>query len=141
MSTFNIFDVAGMGMGVQSLRLNTIASNLANAESVASSPQEAYRSRHPVFNTVQMNAMNDAMNDAASVGIEVTDILESDKDVQAKYDPNNPKADANGYVYMSNVNIADQMADMISASRSYQTNAEMMRAAKELMQHTINLGK
>jgi flagellar basal-body rod protein FlgC len=141
MSTFNIFDVAGMGMGVQSLRLNTIASNLANAESVASSPEEAYRSRHPVFNTVQMNAMNDAMDDAASVGIEVSDILESDKDVQAKYDPNNPKADANGYVYMSNVNIADQMADMISASRSYQTNAEMMRAAKELMQHTINLGK
>lgn len=86
MSTFNIFDVAGMGMGVQSLRLNTIASNLANAESVASSPQEAYRSRHPVFSTVQMNAMNDAMDDAASVGIEVTDILESDKDVQAKYD-------------------------------------------------------
>lgn len=141
MSTFNIFDVAGMGMGVQSLRLNTIASNLANAESVASSPEGAYRSRHPVFNTVQMNAMNDAMDDAASVGIEVSDILESDKDVQAKYDPNNPKADANGYVYMSNVNIADQMADMISASRSYQTNAEMMRAAKELMQHTINLGK
>ncbi len=141
MSTFSIFDVAGMGMGVQSLRLNTIASNLANAESVASSPAEAYRSRHPVFNTVQMNAMNDAMDDAASVGVEVTDILESDTDVQAKYDPNNPKADANGYVYMSNVNIADQMADMISASRSYQTNAEMMRAAKELMQHTINLGK
>lgn len=61
--------------------------------------------------------------------------------MQAKYDPNNPKADANGYVYLSNVNVADQMADMISASRSYQTNAEMMRAAKELMQHTINLGK
>lgn len=141
MSTFNIFDVAGMGMGVQSIRLNTIASNLANAESVAGSPEEAYRSRHPVFSTVQTNAMDDLNDAQASIGIEVTHILESDKDVQAKYDPNNPKADSNGYVYLSNVNVADQMADMISASRSYQTNAEMMRAAKELMQHTINLGK
>lgn len=141
MSTFNVFDVAGMGMSVQSLRLNTIASNLANAESVASSPEEAYRSRHPVFATVQMNELEDAMDAAASLGIEVTQILESDNDVQMKYDPNNPKADANGYVYLSNVKVADQMADMISASRSYQTNAEMMRAAKELIQHTINLGK
>lgn len=141
MSTFNVFDVAGQGMSVQSLRLNTIASNLANAESVASSPEEAYRSRHPVFATVQMNELEDVMDASASVGIEVTQILESDKDVQMKYDPTNPKADGNGYVYMSNVNVADQMADMISASRSYQTNAEMMRAAKELMQHTINLGK
>lgn len=141
MSTFNVFDVAGQGMSVQSLRLNTIASNLANAESVASSPEEAYRSRHPVFATVQMNEMDDAMDAAASVGIEVTQILESDNDINMKYDPTNPKADSNGYVYLSNVKVADQMADMISASRSYQTNAEMMRAAKELMQHTINLGK
>ncbi|MCS5711446.1 flagellar basal body rod protein FlgC [Candidatus Berkiella aquae] len=141
MSTFNIFDVAGMGMSVQSLRLNTIASNLANAESVAGSPEDAYRSRHPVFSTVQMQAMNDAIEDAASVGIEVTDIMQSDKDVQKKYDPNNPKADSNGYVYLSNVNVADQMADMISASRTFQTNAEMMRSAKELMQNIINIGK
>ncbi len=141
MSTFNIFDVAGMGMSVQSLRLNTIASNLANAESVASSPEEAYRSRHPVFATVQMNAMNDAIEDSASVGIEVSQIMESDKDVQMKYDPHNPKADAQGYVYMSNVNVADQMSDMISASRTFQTNAEMMRSAKDLMQQVINIGK
>lgn len=141
MSTFDVFDVAGMAMSVQSLRLNTIASNLANAESVASSPEEAYRSRHPVFNTVHMDALDGAMGEGSAVGIEVTEIIESDKDVQMRYDPTNPKADANGYVYLSNVNVADQMADMISASRTYQTNAEMMRASKELMQHTINLGK
>lgn len=141
MSTFSLFDVAGMGMSAQSLRLNTIASNLANAETVASSPEEAYRSRHPVFATVHMNAMDDAVENSASVGVEVNQIMESDKDVQMRYEPTNPKADANGYVYLSNVNVADQMSDMISASRTFQTNAEMMRSAKELMQHVINIGK
>lgn len=145
MSMFNIFDVAGSGMAAQSLRLNTTASNLANANSVASSPDKAYRAREPLFAAMHADAMagqgvgGDARD--ATVGVRVTGITESQAAIPRHYEPGNPAADADGYVYGSNVNPIDELVNMISASRSYQNDVEVMQSAKQLMLKTLDLGK
>ena len=143
MSMFKVFDVAGSGMAAQSLRLNTTASNLANANSVASSPDKAYRAREPLFAAVHADAMAGNGGDArdASVGVRVTGITESQAPVERHYEPGNPQADADGYVYGSNVNPIDELVNMISASRSYQNDVEVMQNAKQLMLKTLDLGK
>lgn len=145
MSMFKIFDVAGSGMAAQSLRLNTTASNLANANSVASSPEEAYRAREPLFAAVQADAMADGGGTGgagdAAVGVRVTGITQSQAPIQRHYEPGNPAADAQGYVYGSNVNPIDELVNMISASRSYQNDVEVMQSAKQLMLKTLDLGK
>jgi flagellar basal-body rod protein FlgC len=142
MSMFKIFDVAGSGMAAQSLRLNTVASNLANADSVSSSPQGAYRAKEPLFAAVQraLGSAKSAEGDSA-VGVQVKGVTESQADVQARYEPGNPMADATGYVYGSNVNPIDELVNMISASRSYQNNVEAMNTTKQLMLKTLDLGK
>lgn len=144
MSMFKIFDVAGSGMAAQSLRLNTTASNLANANSVASSPDKAYRAREPLFAAVHADAMAGASGNntnAATVGVRVTGITESQAPIERHYEPGNPQADADGYVYGSNVNPIDELVNMISASRSYQNDVEVMQSAKQLMLKTLDLGK
>lgn len=144
MSMFKIFDVAGSGMAAQSLRLNTTASNLANANSVASSPDKAYRAREPLFAAVHADAMAGAggnNTNAATVGVRVTGITESQAPIERHYEPGNPQADADGYVYGSNVNPIDELVNMISASRSYQNDVEVMQSAKQLMLKTLDLGK
>lgn len=144
MSMFKIFDVAGSGMAAQSLRLNTTASNLANANSVASSPDKAYRAREPLFAAVHADAMAGAVGNntnAATVGVRVTGITESQAPIERHYEPGNPQADADGYVYGSNVNPIDELVNMISASRSYQNDVEVMQSAKQLMLKTLDLGK
>jgi flagellar basal-body rod protein FlgC len=141
MSTFRIFDIAGQAMSAQSIRLNTIASNMANANSVSGSEAETYRARHPVFSVYTLGESDDIENGAAAKGVRVDEIVEDTKPLEMKYDPSHPKADKNGYIYVSNVNIVQEMADMISASRSYETNVQMLNNAKELMQHTLNIGK
>nr|WP_199046984.1 flagellar basal body rod protein FlgC [Dyella sp. ASV24] len=142
MSMFKIFDVAGSGMAAQSLRLNTVASNLANADSVSSTPEGAYRAKEPLFSAVQkaVGGMKSADADSA-VGVQVKGVTESDADVQTRYEPGNPMADANGYVYGSNVNPIDELVNMITASRSYQNNVEAMNTTKQLMIKTLDLGK
>lgn len=140
MSLYSIFNVAGTGMAAQSLRLNTVASNLANAESVATTPQAAYRAREPVFAAIHRQALGDP-NAAATAGVKVLGITESQKDVPARYEPGNPLANADGYVFGSNVNPVDELVNMISASRTYQNNVEVMNTAKQLMLQTLNLGK
>ena len=142
MSMFKIFDVAGSGMAAQSLRLNTVASNLANADSVSSTPQGAYRAKEPLFAAVQraLGSAKSAEGDSA-VGVQVKGVTESQADVQARYEPGNPMADATGYVYGSNVNPIDELVNMISASRSYQNNVEVMNTTKQLMLKTLDLGK
>ncbi len=137
MSLFKVFDIAGSGMSAQSVRLNTTASNLANANSVSTTEDEAYRSRQPVFQT----ALDRAGGNGASVGVRVLGVVESDATPQRLYEPGNPLADEQGYVYKSNVNIAEEMANMISASRSFQNNIEVLNTSKELMLRTINLGR
>ncbi|MGO4702168.1 flagellar basal body rod protein FlgC [Dyella sp. 2RAB6] len=139
MSLFKIFDVAGSGMAAQSLRLNTVASNIANADSVASSPEAAYRAKEPLFATVQRNLA--AKDQDGAQGVQVLGVTESQAAVESRYEPGNPLADGDGYVYASNVNPVDELVNMISASRSYQNNVEVMNSTRQLMQKTLDLGK
>jgi flagellar basal-body rod protein FlgC len=139
MSLFSIFNVAGSGMAAQSLRLNKVASNLANADSVASTPEAAYRSREPLFSAVQKQV--GMGNQDAGQGVRVLGISESQAAIPNRYEPGNPLADADGYVYSSNVNPVDELVNMISASRSYQNNVEVMNSTRQLLQKTLDLGK
>ncbi len=149
MALGNIFDIAGTGMNAQSLRLNTTASNLANAQSASSSIDEVYRSRQPVFAAIQQDAMSAAVNGGqysqneldANSGVQVLGIVESDAPLQRRYEPNHPKADEDGYVYYPNVNPVEEMANMISASRSFQMNVEVMNSAKQMVQRVLTLGQ
>jgi len=149
MALGNIFDIAGTGMNAQSLRLNTTASNLANAQSASSSVNEVYRSRQPVFAAIQRDAMranvtegtySDNEVDAAS-GVQVLGIVESNAPLQRRYEPTHPKADEEGYVYYPNVNPVEEMANMIAASRSFQMNVEVMNSAKQMVQRVLTLGQ
>jgi len=142
MSEFSIFNIAGMAMSAQTLRLNTIASNMANADSVGDSPEGTFRSLHPVFAPVKILGDDNMIeNGTLGVGVKVSDIMRSDAPLQKTYDPNHPKADKEGYVYMSDVDMVKQMADMVSASRTFQTNAEMVNTVKELVTQSLTLGK
>ena len=141
-SMFKIFDTAGSGMAAQSLRLNTVASNLANADSVSSTAQGAYRAREPLFAAVKQQVDGAlAGTDAGVAGVRVDGVTESQAAVPSRYEPGNPMADADGYVYGSNVNPVDELVNMISASRSYQNNVEVMNTTKQLMVKTLDLGK
>jgi len=137
MSLFSIFDVAGSALNAQTVRLNTTASNMANANSVSSSTDNLYRARHPVF-APMVKAFDS--NDKAQ-GVSVLGIVESQAPARQEYSPNNPLANAQGYIFMPNVNVIDEMADMISASRSYQANVEIMNSAKQMMMRTLALGQ
>lgn len=146
MSLSAVFDIAGMGMSAQSVRLNTTASNLANAQAASSSVDEVYRARHPVFASIQKNLMQGhrafpTLAGQASVGIQVVDIVESDRPLERRYEPDHPKADEDGYVFYPNVNVMEEMADMISASRSFQINVEVMNSAKTMMQRLLSMGQ
>ena len=139
MSAFNIFDITGSGMMAQSVRMNTTASNIANANSVSSSIDQTYRGRHAVF----VAALSDAqrMQNDDSVGVKVLGIVESDAPLNVEYSPNHPLADENGYIYKPNINIMEEMANMISASRSYDTNVQTADAAKQMVMRTLRLGQ
>jgi flagellar basal-body rod protein FlgC len=137
MSSFKIFEVAGSGMSAQSVRLNTTASNLANADSVSGDPNQVYKARHPLFEAIRAGIGAQA----TTAGVTVKGIVESQAAPVARYEPGNPLADANGYVYAPNVNTVEEMVDMISASRSYQNNVEVMNTAKEMMLATLRLGQ
>jgi len=141
MALSNIFDIAGSGMSAESVRLNTVASNLANADSVSNSPQSAYKARYPVFQAVQDALAGAGPTGPADASVKVDGIVQSTAAGTASYDPGNPLADANGYVYSSNVNVVEQMADMISASRSYQNDADVLNTSKQLMLDTLKLGQ
>jgi len=148
MALGNIFDIAGSGMNAQSLRLNTTASNLANAQSASASSDDVYRNRQPVFAAIQQRAMDGAafgqfgMSEHSSgSGVEVLGIVESDSPLQRRYEPNHPMADEEGYVFYPNVNVVEEMTNMISASRSFQMNVEVMNSAKQMVQRVLTLGQ
>jgi flagellar basal-body rod protein FlgC len=142
MSLMKIFDTAGSGMAAQSLRLNTVASNLANADSVSNNPDSAYRAKELLFAPTQNAEAGSQTQDAdeGTNGVRMLGMTESQMPVETHYEPGNPMADANGTVYGSNVNPIDELVNMISASRSYQNNVEVMNSAKQLALKTIQLG-
>jgi flagellar basal-body rod protein FlgC len=140
MSLMKVFDTAGSGMAAESLRLNTVASNLANADSVASSPDSAYKAKELMFAPLLQAQGGLGAQGDANVGVRMQGVTESQQPVESHYEPGNPMADASGFVYGSNVNPIDELVNMISASRSYQNNVEVMNTTKQLMIKTINLG-
>jgi len=148
MGLMNVFDIAGSAMSAQGIRLNTVSSNLANAESVSSSVGETYRARQPVFavlkNQYQNNGFgldNFGQGLSAGQGVEVRGIVESAGELPRRYEPKHPMADDEGYVTYPNVNVVEEMANMISASRSFQTNVEIMDSAKKMLSQLLTLGK
>lgn len=137
MSLFNVFDVAGTGMHAQSIRLNTTSSNLANANSASSSTDQTYRARHPVFSQI----VDSFDSESPTTGVKVMGIIESQTPLKSEYSPGHPLANEEGYIFMPNVNVVEEMANMISASRSYQTNVEVMNTTKELLMRTLAIGQ
>jgi flagellar basal-body rod protein FlgC len=134
MSLFTIFDVSGSAMSAQAQRLNVVSSNLANADSVTSSNGQAYKAKQVIFSAVQTK-------DPATTGVKVTQVVEDPNPPKLMYDPKHPLADEKGYVSMPNVNVVEEMVNMISASRSYQTNVETMNAAKTMLLKTLSIGQ
>ena len=135
MGLFANFNISGSAISAQSVRLNSIASNLANAQTLAGSEAEAYRSRQPVF-----QAMLDGQGGAAEAGVRMLGVVESQKAVERRYDPGHALADADGFVYGSNVNPVEEMANMLSASRAYQNNVEVMNTSRDLLLRVLSLG-
>ena len=138
MSMMNIFNVSGSAASAQSQRLNVVASNLANADTVAGPDGQAYKARQVTFQTQLVGAN---ANDPTAAGVAVSNITEDQTPGRRVLDPKHPSADANGYVTYSNVNAVEEMVNMISASRSYQNNLEVMNTAKNLLLKTIQLGQ
>jgi flagellar basal-body rod protein FlgC len=137
MSMFKIFDTAASGMTAQSMRLNLVASNMANVDSVSSSIDQTYRARQPVFQAL-LNQMNP---EEPAVGVQFKGVVESQAPLQMEYAPSHPMANEEGYIFRPNVNVAEEMANMISASRAYQSNVEVVNAAKQLLAATLRLGE
>ncbi len=138
MSLLNVFDIAGSAMSAQTIRMNVTASNMANVDSVSSSTGETYRARHPIFETVYSDTMK---NKSISSGVRVTGIIESQKELRKEYRPEHPSADDDGYIYFPNVNAIEEMTNMISASRTYQNNVEIINASKQMLMRTLSIGQ
>lgn len=132
MSSFSIFDIAGSAMRAQNLRLNTTASNLANINTVAGNADDAYRSRHPVFAAVLNNEIG---------GVQSRGIVESSREPEMRYEPGHPMANEEGYIFGSNVDSVEEMANMMSATRSYQSNVDMLSTVRQLMLQTLKMGE
>ncbi|MGB1557081.1 MAG: flagellar basal body rod protein FlgC [Oceanococcaceae bacterium] len=133
MASFATLQVAGQALAAQSLRLNTVASNMANADAVSGDPNAVYQPRHPVFQTV--------LTESGAVGVAVSEIQTETAAPQQRYMPGHPDADEKGYVYAPNVDIVEAMADMLSAARSYQSSLELMNTSKDLLLRTLETGR
>lgn len=134
----SIFDIAGSGMNAQSLRLNLVASNISNANSVGSSETDVYKSRQPVFAAELNNALN---QQNATSKVKVLGVVETLDAPVMEYAPHHPMANKEGYIFKSNVNTVEEMANMMSASRSYQNNVEVLNTAKQMMLQTLKMGQ
>lgn len=142
MSLFNVFDISGSAVSAQSQRLNVVASNLANADTVAGPDGQPYKARQVVFQTVMLGAQNALQGgDGASAGVQVVQVSENQTPGRRAHEPGHPLADAQGYVTYSNVNAVEEVVNMISASRSYQNNIEVMTTARSLLQKTLQMGQ
>jgi flagellar basal-body rod protein FlgC len=140
MSLFYVFNVAGSALNAQTIRLNTTASNLANAESVNGDAAKTYRARHPVFQSMMDTSNPFADDQQASAGVRVLGVVESSAPPSMRYQPDNPVANKDGYVFTSNVNSIEEMTNMISANRSFATNIDVINTARDLLLKTISMG-
>jgi len=140
MSLFSVFNVAGSALNAQTIRLNTTTSNLANAESANGDPAKVYRARHPVFQTMMNTSSPSFGSEEASAGVRVLGVVESKAPPLMRYQPEDPQANKDGYVFVSNVNSIEEMANMISANRSFATNVEAINTARDLLLKTISMG-
>jgi flagellar basal-body rod protein FlgC len=140
MSLFNVFNVAGSALNAETIRLNTTASNLANAESVNGDVTKVYRARHPVFQAMMNDADGGFDDQGESKGVRVMGIVESTAPPLKTYQPDSPLADKDGYVYASNVNSIEEMTNMISANRSFATNVEAINTVRDLLLKVISMG-
>ena len=134
MSLFTIFNIAGSAMTAQSQRLNVVASNLANADSATGPDGKPYRAKQVVFSTLPANAQGGA-------GVKVAGVVEDASPMKLVYDPQNPMADQKGYVAMPNVNVVEEMVNMISASRAYENNVNVLNTSKSLLLKTLTIGQ
>lgn len=139
MALYNVFNIAGSSMSAQSVRLNTVSSNLANADVVSTKEADVYKSRQPIFSAV-MDAL-DSGNNQASVPVRVSAIVESNAAARQEYQPEHPMANKEGYIFKSNVNAIEEMANMMAASRSYQNNVEVFNTSKQLLLKTLSMGR
>jgi len=137
MSLFKVFDVAGTAMNAQSVRMNVTASNLANSGNVHGDPDKVYRAKQPVFSTFQQSLQ--AADGLA--GVRLDGIVESEAPLAQRFQPEHPDADEDGNVYLTNVNTVEEMVNMISASRSYKNNVEIVNTTKDLLLQTLSLGR
>ena len=138
MSLFNVMDIASTGMSAQSVRLNTTASNVANANSVSSSYDQTYKARHPVFAAELQQA---SQQQSAGSRVSVLGVVESSAPLQIEYSPGHPMSDENGYIYKPNVNVVEEMADMMSASKAYETNVQVADTTKRIFRSVLRLGQ
>ena len=148
MSLTNVFNIAGTGMNAQSIRLNTTASNIANAETVGSSEGDTYKARKPWFSVLEkqwkdVDRLNRKLDVRSQIGdgVKIDGIVESEAPLKKRFEPNHPMADEEGYVLYPNVNVVEEMTDMMSSSRSYQMNVEVLKTAKQMLQRTLTLGQ
>lgn len=136
MSMFGIFDIAGSGMHAETVRLNTIASNMANVDSISSNAGTTYKGKVPIFQTIL-----DEQTGLPTKGVRIKEIAENKEAAKAEYNPGHPLADEKGYIYRPNVNVVEEMANMMDASRAYETNLEVINTTKQLALRLIQLGK
>lgn len=136
---FDVISIAGSGMNAQNVRLNTIASNLANADSISSNANETYRAKHAKFQTI-LSEIGTPPGSIPSGGVRVKEIVEDQTEPKAEYNPNHPMANAQGYIFRPNVDTVEEMANMLSSARSYEMNIEVMNTSKQLLLRTIQLG-
>jgi flagellar basal-body rod protein FlgC len=137
MSLLNIFEIAGTALTAQTVRMNTTASNMANSESVSSSTGNTYRARHPIFEAIY----SDSMRNGLSSGVRVTGIVESQAQLRKEYRPEHPKADDDGYIFFPNVNTIEEMTNMMSATRSFQNNIEIINSSKQMLLNALRIGQ
>ena len=136
MSLNRIYDIAGSSLSAQTLRLNTVASNMANAESVGETPGQAYKARRPVFSEL----LDQEMNSTGSK-VSISEVMESTAEPLMRYEPDNPLANNEGYVFYPDINLVEEMADMMSATRSYQTSVEVMNNTRRMHERLLSLGQ
>ena len=139
MSLFDVMNIAASSLTAQTAKINTVAQNLANAETVASSPEETYTAQTPLFRAVLEGQIDP--NDASQMGVMVEGLVEVGGPANQEFNPDHPLADDDGYIYKPDINPATEMADLMQASRSFQNSIEAINTAKQLALRTLTLGK